>query len=172
MYIDEVQDHTQAELKLFVLLCAEPEGACFTGDTAQAISKGVAFRFTDITTLYFEAAKAVTEADTADAEATAAAARAAGRKNVLAVIPPPRFKVPVPLQLTYNYRSHAGILQLAAATITALQCLFPKSIDVMKRDRGMFPGPKPQLLKLRNRKARSMGGALCVFVVTPLQLCY
>ena len=48
--------------------------------------------------------------------------------------------------LTQNFRSHSGILQLAASVIDLLMNFFSSSLDKLPRDQGMFPGPKPVLL--------------------------
>jgi hypothetical protein len=40
VYVDEVQDLTQAELKLFFLICKINGGFFFAGDTAQTIERG------------------------------------------------------------------------------------------------------------------------------------
>jgi hypothetical protein len=53
-------------------------------------------------------------------------------------------------QLIHNYRSHSGILNLAASVVHVLYSLFPNSIDPLKRDQGMFPGPQPRLVLTQN----------------------
>ncbi|KAI3700085.1 hypothetical protein L2E82_44701 [Cichorium intybus] len=51
VYIDEVQDLTMRQIMLFKYVCTNvQEGYAFSGDTAQAIAKGVGFRFEDIRT--------------------------------------------------------------------------------------------------------------------------
>ena len=54
-------------------------------------------------------------------------------------------------QLTKNYRSHDGILRLAAGVLDLLSKLFPDSFDKLARDLGYFHGPKPVLLEFSNR---------------------
>lgn len=54
IYVDEVQDFTQAELLLFVEVCADKNALFFTGDTCQTIARGVGFRFEDLTTMFFQ----------------------------------------------------------------------------------------------------------------------
>jgi superfamily I DNA/RNA helicase len=112
LFVDETQDLTQAEIYLLLLLLDDPRGAFFCGDTAQTIAAGVAFRFEDVRTLFRDAQAAVE-----------AAAAAAGRK------PPPKLDVPPLRVLQDNYRSSAGILDLAAGALCALTKLFPNSSE-------------------------------------------
>ena len=53
VYVDEVQDFTQAELAVIVRCCKHPNGFFFAGDTAQTIIKGIAFRFEDLTSIFY-----------------------------------------------------------------------------------------------------------------------
>jgi hypothetical protein len=53
-YVDECQDHTMAEMRLFLLLCSDAKGLFITGDSAQNIEKGVAFRFRDVRSIFYE----------------------------------------------------------------------------------------------------------------------
>ncbi|CAJ1968924.1 unnamed protein product [Cylindrotheca closterium] len=46
-------------------------------------------------------------------------------------------------KLTHNYRSHSGILHLAAAVVELLYHFFQESLDRLPPDFGLFPGPKP-----------------------------
>eukprot|EP00980_Cylindrotheca_fusiformis_P007733 scaffold1639_cov107-Cylindrotheca_fusiformis.AAC.3 len=52
------------------------------------------------------------------------------------------------LQLTHNYRSHSGILQLAASVVELLYHFFGSSLDRLPPDFGLFPGPKPVLMQV------------------------
>ncbi|CAI5462122.1 unnamed protein product [Closterium sp. Yama58-4] len=55
VYVDEVQDLTQAQIAIFRFLCANTsDGFVFAGDTAQTIARGVDFRFQDIRRLFYE----------------------------------------------------------------------------------------------------------------------
>ena len=49
--------------------------------------------------------------------------------------------------LSVNYRTHNGVLGLAAAVVDVIEALFPASIDALPREKGFFAGPKPLLLK-------------------------
>ena len=123
-YIDEVQDFTQAELTLLLHCCRWPNGLFLTGDTAQSIMRGVSFRFSDLRSVFHYISKNV---DTS-----------IGQRSVV--------KVPCIHKLTQNFRSHSGILQLAASVIDLLMNFFRSSLDKLPSDQGMFPGPKPVLL--------------------------
>ncbi|CAI5990433.1 unnamed protein product [Closterium sp. NIES-64] len=55
VYVDEVQDLTQAQIAILRFLCANTsDGFVFAGDTAQTIARGVDFRFQDIRRLFYE----------------------------------------------------------------------------------------------------------------------
>jgi len=123
-YIDEVQDFTQAELMLLLHCCRWPNGLFLTGDTAQSIMRGVSFRFSDLRSVFHYISKHV---DTTK-----------GQRS--------KVKVPRVHKLTQNFRSHSGILQLAASVIDLLMNFFRSSLDKLPSDQGMFPGPKPVLL--------------------------
>ncbi|KAH9855771.1 hypothetical protein C2E23DRAFT_811853 [Lenzites betulinus] len=45
--------------------------------------------------------------------------------------------------LTANYRSHAGIVDCAAAIVKLITRLWPNSVDVLPPEQGMTAGPKP-----------------------------
>ena len=123
-YIDEVQDFTQAELTLLLHCCRWPNGLFLTGDTAQSIMRGVSFRFSDLRSVFHYINKHVDQSRNQKTEV----------------------KVPPLHDLTQNFRSHSGILQLAASVIDLLINFFSSSLDVLPRDQGMFSGPMPMLL--------------------------
>lgn len=50
---------------------------------------------------------------------------------------------PTLLRLTHNYRSHAGVLRLAACVVELLYFFFNDSLDKLPPDLGLFSGPKP-----------------------------
>lgn len=56
-YGDEIQDFTQAELVVLMKCINDPNAMFLTGDTAQSIMKGVAFRFSDLRSLFHYASK-------------------------------------------------------------------------------------------------------------------
>ena len=123
-FIDEVQDFTQAELTLLLHCCRWPNSLFLTGDTAQSIMRGVSFRFSDLRSVFHYISRNV---DTSK-----------GQKV--------KIKVPQLHTLIQNFRSHSGILQLAASVIDLLMNFFRSSLDKLPSDQGMFPGPKPVLL--------------------------
>jgi hypothetical protein len=54
------------------------------------------------------------------------------------------------LQLTHNYRSHAGILRLAACVVELLYFFFSDSLDRLPPDLGLFTGPKPVIMDTKS----------------------
>ncbi|NXA75537.1 TRNK1 protein, partial [Thryothorus ludovicianus] len=122
-YGDEIQDFTQAELALLMKCINDPNTMFLTGDTAQSIMKGVAFRFSDLRSLFHYASKS-----------------SVNKKQQ--VRKPKRI-----YHLYQNYRSHSGILRLASGVVDLLQHYFPESFDRLPRDRGLFDGPKPTVLE-------------------------
>ena len=118
LYIDEVQDFTQAELAVLVQCTCDINSIFFTGDTAQTISRGVSFRFQDIRSLFHHLAE----------------------KNS-------KIKVPQLHNLTLNFRSHSGILGLAGSIIDIITEFFNHSIDDLPNDDSMLPGPTPVIVE-------------------------
>ncbi|XP_029097639.1 TPR and ankyrin repeat-containing protein 1 isoform X3 [Monodon monoceros] len=123
LYGDEIQDFTQAELALLMKCINDPNAMFLTGDTAQSIMKGVAFRFSDLRSLFHYASKNTTD-------------------KQYAVRKPKKI-----YQLYQNYRSHSGILNLASGVVDLLQFYFPESFDRLPRDSGLFDGPRPIVLE-------------------------
>ena len=122
-FVDEVQDLTQAELLLLVKTLQRPGGGLFlAGDTAQAITAGVGFRFEDTKALLY---------------------RAGGEGAGAGV--PPRWGKPELHWLTVNYRAQSGLVDCAAAVGELLVKLFPGSVDALPRERGLFRGRRPVL---------------------------
>ena len=119
VYIDEVQDFTQAELAIFIHCCRDPNSMFFTGDTAQSIMRGIAFRFKDLRSCFHKL-----------------------NQNLPSILVPQE-----PLNLTINYRSHSGILKLAGTVIDLIKQFFRNSIDHLPDDEGMFPGPVPVFIE-------------------------
>lgn len=52
------------------------------------------------------------------------------------------------LQLTHNYRSHAGVLRLAACVVELLYFFFSNSLDKLPPDLGLFNGPRPVCMEV------------------------
>ena len=120
IYIDEVQDFTQAELSILLRICRNPNDLFLTGDTAQSIMRGIAFRFGDVKSLFFHASKQAPKSK--------------------------KLEVPRVDELTINFRSHTGVLKLAASIIDLMKAFFPESFDCLPGDEGMFTGPSPIVL--------------------------
>jgi superfamily I DNA/RNA helicase len=117
LFIDEVQDFTQAEIYILVKLCRNPNNLFLAGDTAQSITVGVDFRFTDVRQIFY---------------------------NHFGGIEPKL------LQLSHNYRSHSGVLRLAACVVELLYHFFGSSLDKLPPDLGLFSGPKPVIMDVAN----------------------
>ena len=114
---DEVQDATQAELSLYMLI-ANSNNLLFTGDTCQTIARGVGFRFSDLRSLFHYKH----EIDS----------------NV--IVPPVN-------HLIRNYRSHSGITNMAGSIVELMKYFSPTSFDSeLPRDQGILEGNKPLLL--------------------------
>ena len=136
VYVDDVQDFTQAELLLFWRIMRDPNKSVFAGDTAQAIARGVSFRFADITTMAYALTRG---------------------KEAAKLLCSPITVVPDLHALVHNYRSHNGILRLAATVVQLIQKYFPLSIDppgTLPPDQGVSSlGPKPCLVSKVNDAA-------------------
>ncbi|KAJ3333327.1 hypothetical protein HDU76_009299 [Blyttiomyces sp. JEL0837] len=119
IYVDEVQDLTMAQILPLITICSNPmQGLMFAGDTAQVITKGSAFRFEDLSSMIHNVLEA----------------RGHPGKSIK------RFN------LTKNYRSHNGILSLAASALDLIHEFFPNVIDLMDREVGTVIGPKPTII--------------------------
>ncbi|KAJ3245094.1 hypothetical protein HDU78_009933 [Chytriomyces hyalinus] len=119
VYLDEVQDLTMAQILPLVTLCSDPKhGLMFAGDTAQVIHRGSVFRFQDLSSMIYQ--------------------ELMPKKAIT--------EAPKQFTLTKNYRSHDGILAVAASVLDILTDLFPNSIDKLKREIGAIAGPQPVLV--------------------------
>jgi hypothetical protein len=113
VYVDEIQDYTQAEIAIFFLLCGKG-GLFLAGDTAQSVVEGVEFRFEEV--------------------------RSVG--HVL-YAGDPRYIPDKPVTVNLNFRSHSGILNTAAAVLERMFAFFPRSANRLSPDVGAFAGPRP-----------------------------
>ena len=118
LYIDEVQDFSQAELAALIHCTRDVNPVFFTGDTAQTIARGISFRFEDIQSLFHHIAESN-----------------------------PKVKVPKLHNLTLNFRSHSGILGLAGSIIDIIKEFFIQSIDCLPNDINMLSGPTPVIVE-------------------------
>ncbi|KAJ1562477.1 hypothetical protein HK096_009265, partial [Nowakowskiella sp. JEL0078] len=109
-----------AQLLPLVTMCVNtnPRGLFFAGDTAQSISRGSVFRFQDLSSMIYRVLESKDLCLTAKS-------------------------MPKVFKLSRNYRSHDGILKLAASCLDLLNKYFPGCIDLMERDTGAVDGPKP-----------------------------
>ena len=113
VYVDEVQDMTQAEIAVLIQLVGQnKDGIFFAGDTAQSITQGVDFRFEEVRSCMH----ALTE----------------GRQRLDKVD-----------RLTRSLRTHEGILKTANAILQLLYRAFPRGIDQIQADEGLCVGPAP-----------------------------
>ncbi|KAI7748574.1 hypothetical protein M8C21_000113, partial [Ambrosia artemisiifolia] len=128
VYIDEVQDLSMRQISLFKYICQNVDGGfIFAGDTAQTIARGIDFRFQDIRSLFYK---------------EFLASRRAGKqeKGIVSEI----------FQLKQNFRTHAGVLDLAQSVIDILYCYFPHSIDILEPETSLISGEAPVLLESGN----------------------
>ena len=125
IFVDEVQDFTVAELALLIRTSTDPNRLFLAGDTAQCIARGVGFRFQDLRELFHHFSEQQQDV---------------GGHWKAPVMMPEK-----PTVLQHNYRSHGGIMNLAASVIDILSHHFPATFDVLERDRSLFPGPLPIL---------------------------
>ena len=116
IYVDEIQDYTQAECLLFFLLSG-PGDLFLAGDPAQSVVEGTDFRFEEIRSVGYHVA---------------------GENHQL--IPDK------PKAVNVNFRSHSGILNTAAAILRCMFDAFPDSAKQLKEDQGLFRGPRPGVL--------------------------
>ena len=124
VYVDEVQDFTQAELSILLRICRNPNDLFLTGDTAQSIMRGISFRFSELRYLFHCAKERLS------------------KKKTKA----PNIIVPKVKDLQINFRSHTGVLNLAASIIDVMKKCFQSSFDRLPGDEGMFTGPMPIVL--------------------------
>ena len=112
VYVDEVQDCTQAEICLFIVAAGLQFQSLFlVGDPAQAVVEGVDFRFEDLRSIVFKLSQ--------------------GRESL-----------DRPTTLTTNYRSHTGILNYAEKVIDLLDDAFPGSAKKLPTEcRAQGPRP-------------------------------
>ncbi|KAF3159968.1 hypothetical protein TWF751_000520 [Orbilia oligospora] len=120
VFVDEVQDQRLPEIELLLDLVNDIKSFAFAGDTAQCISRDSCFRFEDLKNLFFQ-----------KYENLGVLAR---QKNLA--------KLNL-FTLSKNYRTHNGILKLAAKIVDVLSTNFPYAIDKFSPELGDFDGPSP-----------------------------
>jgi len=118
IYVDEIQDITQAEIALLFLVSGNNYKAMFfAGDTAQTVSQGVDFRFEEI-------------------------------RSIVHGISKGRFRLQRPEKLTRNFRSHNGILSVSNLVLNKLHDAFPAAASKLPPDTGLVLGPRPGLITM------------------------
>ncbi|CAI0555937.1 unnamed protein product [Linum tenue] len=129
VYIDEIQDLTMKQIAVFKHVCRNyGEGFLFAGDTAQAISKGVEFRFKDIRSLFYK---------TFTIDSGRFGSTSTNTKREISDV----------LHLSQNFRTHAGVLKLAQSVIDLIYHFFPNSIDELNPETSHVNGVRPVLLQ-------------------------
>jgi hypothetical protein len=117
IYVDEVQDATQAEIGLLVLaLGGHSHDLFLAGDGAQAVTYGAYFRFEEV-------------------------------RSAVHILSSGAQKVPRAEVLHRNYRSHSGVLSVANAVLDQLHRHFAKAADKVTPDYGLVRGPRPDAIR-------------------------
>ncbi|KAI0791850.1 hypothetical protein C8Q75DRAFT_57350 [Abortiporus biennis] len=123
IYVDEAQDNLIIDAFVLRSMCRNPNGLFWAGDTAQTISAGSAFRFTDLKASMYEYNSELVQNDS-------------GVKS-------PMQELPRTFELTVNYRSHGGIMGCANSVIKLITQFWPDAIDNMAEEKGVVDGVKP-----------------------------
>ncbi|KAI0317334.1 P-loop containing nucleoside triphosphate hydrolase protein, partial [Amylostereum chailletii] len=124
LYVDEVQDNLVIDIFLMRMLCRNAGGLFWAGDTAQTISFGSAFRFTELKAIMYRY------------ERSNRALRVSR-----SVKEPPTF------QLLTNFRSPGGVVDCAHSVVELLK-LFPNAVDNLDKESGIINGVKPLFVHL------------------------
>jgi hypothetical protein len=144
VFVDEVQDLTQAELLLLLQAVPSPRALFLAGDTAQTVS-GTDFRFQDVKTQLFD-----------EAAARRGAGTDANGATVPPPLPPPRLRA-----LVTNYRSHEGIVGASAAVAGLIHRLFPNAIDHLPLEHGFFSRARARCSSRRRARPTSCASSWC-----------
>ncbi|XP_065872272.1 uncharacterized protein [Euphorbia lathyris] len=129
VYIDEVQDLTMRQVALFKHVSNNvKDGFVFSGDTAQTIARGIDFRFEDIKSLFYDHFIMGSRAEENDK---------VKEKGHISKI----------FHLSQNFRTHAGVLNLAQSVIDLLYRFFPKFVDILSDETSLVFGETPILLE-------------------------
>ncbi|GKA22432.1 UvrD-like helicase, ATP-binding domain, P-loop containing nucleoside triphosphate hydrolase [Tanacetum coccineum] len=125
VYIDEVQDLSMRQISLFKYISQNAnEGFIFAGDTAQTIARGIDFRFQEIRHQFYK-------------EFLSTRPSGKQERGLLSGI----------FQLKQNFKTHAGVLDLAQSVIDILYCYFVHSIDNLEPETSLISGEAPVLLE-------------------------
>lgn len=136
VYVDEVQDLTQAQIALLKYICPNVlDGFMFAGDTAQTILRGVGFRFEDIRNLFYLEFLGKRDCSGLENRGKVVSGSASTRS-------------PDIHYLTRNFRTHVGILKLANSVVQHIYQFFPESIDKLDPETSLIQGETPLFLQL------------------------
>jgi hypothetical protein len=102
-----------------IFLLSGPGSLFLAGDTAQSVVEGVEFRFEDICSV---------------------AHHLFGKEH-------PHLIPEKPKHVTLNFRSHSGVLNVAAGVLGHLLRVFPDSAKQLKEDFCIFKGPRPSIFE-------------------------
>ncbi|CAE6496461.1 unnamed protein product [Rhizoctonia solani] len=122
LYVDEVQDNLMIDIHLLRTLAKNVENIYWSGDSAQTVVAGSAFRINDL--------KAFTYRDQVNSSPSA------HRKA------PAQFTT---FELNVNFRSLSGIVCFAGYVVQGIHNLFPESIDPMEPEKAKHYGDPPIL---------------------------
>ncbi|KAG8731048.1 hypothetical protein FRC11_005260, partial [Ceratobasidium sp. 423] len=122
LYVDEVQDNLMIDIHLLRTLAKSVDNIYWSGDSAQTVVAGSAFRINDL--------KAFTYRDQANAGSYTHRKAAA------------QFTT---FELNVNFRSLSGIVCFAGYVVQAIHSLFPESIDPMEPEKAKHYGDPPIL---------------------------
>ncbi|CAE6496666.1 unnamed protein product [Rhizoctonia solani] len=122
LYVDEVQDNLMIDIHLLRTLAKNVENIYWSGDSAQTVVAGSAFRINDL--------KAFTYRD------QVGSGPSAHRKA------PAQFTT---FELNVNFRSLSGIVCFAGYVVQNIHKLFPESIDPMEPEKAKHYGDPPIL---------------------------
>jgi hypothetical protein len=137
---------TQGELLLDLRLVEDPNNLFYGGDTAQTISRGVGFRFEDVRSMFFE--EEARRRQLTGAHSSQSSAAAGGGTLAFHGRPAPRaIECPPLLHLSLNFRTHQGVMQVAATLTDMIVRYFPNTVDKLERETALFQGPPPVLVK-------------------------
>ncbi|KAL1709421.1 hypothetical protein EV121DRAFT_286770 [Schizophyllum commune] len=119
IYVDEVQDNMLINALVLRQITCNPNGLFWAGDTAQTISVGSTFRFSDLAAFLYRFERK--------------------QENISR-------NEPRTFQLTTNYRSHAGIMNCAQTVIELLTTYWSDTIDKLAPEEAEVAGAKPVFL--------------------------
>ncbi|KAI0656836.1 hypothetical protein C8Q70DRAFT_1046658 [Cubamyces menziesii] len=120
LYVDEAQDNLLVDTFILRTLCPNVNGMFWAGDTAQTISAGSAFKFSELKAFLYRLSQ----------NPVSATAKAAPSN-------------PEVFHLTINYRSHQGIVKCAASIVDLMTRHWSSTVDPLPAEEGTMPGPKP-----------------------------